>query len=181
WADAQRALQLARGESFVSETVFSHASKLALIEEALARGYVVALYIVALDDPQRLLARVRRRVQEGGHDVPPAKTRRRRAAAGGDASGRESDGFCQAAAAVGARGAGEVEYDMFKAGKKAWEHYYRQGHATGFIAISLLYSLHKPENCFFKTSLDLENVHFTPCYFDNRIAGNLCRTVCAND
>ena len=29
--------------------------------------------IVALDDPERLLARVRRRVQEGGHDVPPAK------------------------------------------------------------------------------------------------------------
>lgn len=73
WADAQRAIKLAGAESFVSETVFSHESKLALIDEALAQGYVVALYIVALDDPQRLLARVQHRVQEGGHFVPPDK------------------------------------------------------------------------------------------------------------
>ncbi len=73
WADAQRASKLARGESFVSETVFSHESKLALIDEAVAHGYVVALYVVALDDPQRLLARVQRRVREGGHDVPPER------------------------------------------------------------------------------------------------------------
>lgn len=73
WADAQRAIKLGVGESFVSETVFSHESKLALIDEALAQGYVVALYIVALDDPERLLARVKRRVQEGGHFVPPDK------------------------------------------------------------------------------------------------------------
>lgn len=71
WVDAQRTAQLAGGESFVSETVFSHESKLALIEEAVAHGYVVALYVVALDDPQRLLERVQRRVREGGHDVPP--------------------------------------------------------------------------------------------------------------
>ena len=73
WADAQRVSKLAGGESFVSETVFSHESKLALIEDAVAQGYVVALYVVALDDPQRLLARVRCRVHEGGHDVPPEK------------------------------------------------------------------------------------------------------------
>jgi predicted ABC-type ATPase len=73
WADAQRANKLARGESFVSETVFSHASKLALIDEAVAHGYVLALYVVALDDPQRLLERVKRRVREGGHDVPPER------------------------------------------------------------------------------------------------------------
>ena len=44
-----------------------------MIEDAVANGYVVALYVVALDDPQRLLARVRRRVREGGHDVPTAR------------------------------------------------------------------------------------------------------------
>ena len=65
-----RTSKLLIGESFVSETVFSHASKLALIEEAVAYGYIVALYVVALDDPQRLLVRVQRRVGEGGHDVP---------------------------------------------------------------------------------------------------------------
>jgi predicted ABC-type ATPase len=73
WADAQRAIKLAGGESFVSETVFSHESKLALIDEAIEQGYVVALYVVALDDPQRLLARVQGRVREGGHFVPPDK------------------------------------------------------------------------------------------------------------
>lgn len=73
WADAQRAAKLAHSESFVSETVFSHESKLALIDEAVAHGYVVALYVVALDNPERLLARVQRRVREGGHDVPPER------------------------------------------------------------------------------------------------------------
>ncbi len=73
WADAQRADKLVKGESFVSETVFSHESKLALIEEAVASGFAVALYVVALDDPQRLLARVKQRVKEGGHDVPPER------------------------------------------------------------------------------------------------------------
>ena len=71
WADTQRAAKLLAGESFVSETVFSHESKLVLIEEAVTHGFLVALYVVALDDPQRLLARVKQRVREGGHDVPP--------------------------------------------------------------------------------------------------------------
>ena len=52
WADAQRAAKLLANESFASETVFSHESKLALINQAIAHGYVVALYVVALDDPQ---------------------------------------------------------------------------------------------------------------------------------
>lgn len=73
WADQTRADKLAQGESFVSETVFSHESKLALIRDALDHGYAVALYAVALDDPQRLLARVAQRVKEGGHAVPPER------------------------------------------------------------------------------------------------------------
>ena len=48
----------------------SHESKLALIKEAQQRGFAVVLLVVCLDDPQRLLARVRQRVKEGGHDVP---------------------------------------------------------------------------------------------------------------
>jgi predicted ABC-type ATPase len=42
WADARRAELLNAGQSFVSETVFSHASKLALIEEAQAQGQPIA-------------------------------------------------------------------------------------------------------------------------------------------
>lgn len=44
-----------------------------LIAQAQQAGFVVALYVVALDDPQRLLGRVAQRVREGGHSVPPGK------------------------------------------------------------------------------------------------------------
>jgi len=70
WADARRAQLLQAGQSFVSETVFSHTSKLALIAEAQAQGFFVMLLVVALDDPAQLLERVTRRVTEGGHPVP---------------------------------------------------------------------------------------------------------------
>ena len=70
WADGRRAEMLKIGQSFVSETVFSHVSKLALIDEAKMCGFAVVLLVVCLDDPQRLLARVHHRVSEGGHDVP---------------------------------------------------------------------------------------------------------------
>ena len=73
WADARRAELLRGGQSFVSETVFSHESKLALIEEAQQLGFLVMLIVVCLDDPQRLLARVAGRVTEGGHAVPPER------------------------------------------------------------------------------------------------------------
>ncbi len=73
WADARRAELLRTGQSFVSETVFSHESKLALIEEAQQLGFFVMLIVVCLDDPQRLLARVAGRVTEGGHAVPPER------------------------------------------------------------------------------------------------------------
>lgn len=70
WADARRAQLLKAGQSFVSETVFSHESKLVLIEEAQKQGFFVMLIVVCLDDPERLLERVAGRVTEGGHAVP---------------------------------------------------------------------------------------------------------------
>ena len=69
WADARRARLLQARESFVSETVFSHVSKLVLITDAQAHGFFVMLLVVALDDPAQLLERVTRRVSEGGHPV----------------------------------------------------------------------------------------------------------------
>jgi predicted ABC-type ATPase len=69
WADARRSQLLAQGNSFVSETVFSHASKLALIQAAQNNGFFVLLLVVALDQPERLLTRVSQRVLEGGHNV----------------------------------------------------------------------------------------------------------------
>jgi predicted ABC-type ATPase len=73
WADARRAALLQKGQSFVSETVFSHESKLALIQEAQVKGFFVMLLVVSLDRPERLLERVAQRVLEGGHPVPPAR------------------------------------------------------------------------------------------------------------
>ena len=70
WADSRREALLMSKTSLVSETVFSHESKLALITQAQAMGFNVVLYVVSLDDPQRLLARVNQRVREGGHNVP---------------------------------------------------------------------------------------------------------------
>ena len=70
WADNRRDVLLNASASFVSETVFSHDSKLALITKAQAIGFDVILYVVSVDDPQRLLARVAQRVREGGHNVP---------------------------------------------------------------------------------------------------------------
>ena len=70
WADSRRDALLKAKTGFVSETVFSHESKLALITQAQAMGFDVVLYVVSLDDPHRLLARVSQRVREGGHDVP---------------------------------------------------------------------------------------------------------------
>ncbi len=73
WADARRAACLAQGKSFVSETVFSHPSKLALMQEARVAGFAVVLLVVCVNDPRQLLGRVAQRVAEGGHDVPPER------------------------------------------------------------------------------------------------------------
>jgi len=73
WADDTRSALLMQGEAFVTETVFSHPSKLDLLAQARAHGFATALYVVCVDEPRLLLERVRRRVQEGGHDVPANK------------------------------------------------------------------------------------------------------------
>lgn len=58
--------------AFVAETVFSHPSKLDLIREAKTAGFTVALHAILV--PLSVsLARVPRRVAEGGHSVPPGK------------------------------------------------------------------------------------------------------------
>jgi len=73
WADMERARLLELGESFVTETVFSHPSKLELMVAARSHGFDIVLYIVCVDEPGVLLQRVRKRVAQGGHDVPAHK------------------------------------------------------------------------------------------------------------
>lgn len=73
WADEQRQRLLRQGLSFVTETAFSHPSRVALVAQARSLGFEVVLYAIALDEPRRLLQRVSQRVREGGHSVPSHK------------------------------------------------------------------------------------------------------------
>jgi predicted ABC-type ATPase len=71
-----RTALLERGVSFMAETVFSHPSKLELITDAVARDYEVFLHVLLV--PEDLtVARVRYRVEGGGHSVPVHKIRAR--------------------------------------------------------------------------------------------------------
>jgi len=70
-ATTRRALIDARLD-FCTETVFSHRSKVDLIDAAVAAGYDVVLHVVMV--PVDLSAsRVAARVAAGGHDVPADK------------------------------------------------------------------------------------------------------------
>ena len=62
-------------KSFVTETVFSHPSKLDLIREATRIGYRVMLFHICVEHPDLSVARVVERVKEGGHPVPEEKIR----------------------------------------------------------------------------------------------------------
>ena len=75
-AAEQRRRMLGRGESFITETVFSHRSKVALVQQAVALGYLVNLHVVLV--PADLsVQRVAERVSRGGHEVPEDKIRSR--------------------------------------------------------------------------------------------------------
>lgn len=76
-AAVRRSEMLTEGRSFATETVFSHPSKLDVIEAARQRGYIVIVMHVGVDSPDLSVARVRERVSEGGHDVPEDKVRAR--------------------------------------------------------------------------------------------------------
>jgi predicted ABC-type ATPase len=75
-AAARRAELIRARESFVTETVFSHESKLQLVHTAIEAGYLVTLHVVMV--PEALaVARVANRVGTGGHTVPADKIRLR--------------------------------------------------------------------------------------------------------
>ena len=73
WSEERRRALMATKQSFASETVFSHVSKIALMEQAKQAGYQIVLYVVAIDKPETLVERVNQRVREGGHNVPTDK------------------------------------------------------------------------------------------------------------
>lgn len=71
-----RSTLVARRLSFIAETVFSHPSKLELVDAARAADYTVVLHVLMI--PEDLaVERVKHRVAAGGHTVPPNKIRER--------------------------------------------------------------------------------------------------------
>ncbi|MFC7332443.1 zeta toxin family protein [Rhodocista pekingensis] len=59
------------------ETVLASDKYLAPVERARAAGFSIHLIYVTLESPDLAIARVRQRVQQGQHDVPPEKVRQR--------------------------------------------------------------------------------------------------------
>jgi predicted ABC-type ATPase len=74
-AQTRAALIRAR-RPFIAETVFSHPSKLELVESAHSVGFTVLLHVLLLPE-QLAVARVEHRVSAGGHSVPEEKIRQR--------------------------------------------------------------------------------------------------------
>lgn len=76
-AEQRRQALMASRESLVTETTFSHPSKLALLRQARAAGYRLVVYHVNVSHPDLSVARVASRVAQGGHPVPEQKIRER--------------------------------------------------------------------------------------------------------
>jgi predicted ABC-type ATPase len=75
-AAGTRTALIAARVPFIAETVFSHPSKLDLIDDAHAAGYTVVLHVLLV--PEELtVPRVEHRVKTGGHSVPENKIRER--------------------------------------------------------------------------------------------------------
>lgn len=75
-AAEMRRTMMGEHASFITETVFSHVSKVDLVADLVALGYLVHLHVI-LVPPTLPVARVALRVQQGGHDVPTDKIRAR--------------------------------------------------------------------------------------------------------
>lgn len=75
-AAQERDGMIADARSFISETVFSHPSKLDLIADAQQNGYLVNLHVIMLPT-DTAVARVGYRAAHGGHEVPEQKIRER--------------------------------------------------------------------------------------------------------
>ena len=75
-AAAEREALMRRRISFITETVFSHPSKVDLVRDAQRAGYRVTVHVVVVPEAVTV-ARVAERVGRGGHAVPVAKIRAR--------------------------------------------------------------------------------------------------------
>jgi predicted ABC-type ATPase len=65
------------GQSFAFESTLSGKTYRRLIQQAKSAGYVIRLFYLWIPDPSLAVARIRDRVDNGGHDVPEPDVRRR--------------------------------------------------------------------------------------------------------
>lgn len=72
-AKQDRLTAVAVGDSFAFETVCSNPEKIAFISDARIKGYKIIVLYISTGDPKINIERVKRRVSEGGHDVPDDK------------------------------------------------------------------------------------------------------------
>jgi predicted ABC-type ATPase len=72
----RRELMIER-KSLVTESTFSHPSKVDLVRNAKTDGYRVVLYHVQVRSPELSVLRVEHRVDKGGHPVPEDRIRQR--------------------------------------------------------------------------------------------------------
>ena len=61
---------LKEGVTFAFETTLATRSYVNLIQRAQKRGYFVTLLFFSLSSPEQAVARVAKRVSEGGHNIP---------------------------------------------------------------------------------------------------------------
>lgn len=71
------ALLMDKGVTFAIETTLATRSYRHLVETAQNKGYKVILLFFWLDSPRTAMQRVKRRVSEGGHNIPPDIIERR--------------------------------------------------------------------------------------------------------
>lgn len=79
WNEGKRLLQRAIAErlNFAFETTLGGKTITELLGKALSAGIEVRIWYVGLSSPELNIARVRSRVQKGGHDIPTKKIRER--------------------------------------------------------------------------------------------------------
>jgi predicted ABC-type ATPase len=74
--NADEIAALDQRRSFITETVFSHPSKIELIRQGVSAGYLVTLHAILVPEDVTVM-RVEYRVARGGHTVPETKVRER--------------------------------------------------------------------------------------------------------
>ncbi len=79
WGQGKRLLERAIGErqDYAFETTLGGSTLTALLERALLARIEVRIWYVGLKGPELHIARVRSRVEKGGHDIPEARIRER--------------------------------------------------------------------------------------------------------